>query len=72
MGKLIKDFGEIKYYNEGKKDIWNNNILTRYVDGIQDGYIYKRTKTEINQLKKKHGKNVNIQEFYECYKCYVK
>ena len=75
MKKLIKDFGMIKYYDEGKKDIWDNKILTRYVDvdghKVQDGYMYKRTRTEINKLKKIHGKNVNIQEFAECPECYV-
>ena len=71
MKKLIKEFLNAKYYDEGKKDIFDQKVLTRYyIDfkgtEIQDGYFYKRSKKEINRLKKEYGKNVGINELVEC------
>lgn len=71
MKKLIKEFPNAKYYDEGKNDILNQKVITRYYvnfNGIevQDGYLYKRTKKEINRLKKQYGKNVGINEYIEC------
>ncbi|MDU6995911.1 MAG: hypothetical protein E6356_13710 [Terrisporobacter othiniensis] len=71
MKKLIKEFPNAKYYNEGKKDILNQKVLTRYYidfNGLetQDGYLYERSKKEINRLKKEYGKNVGVNEYIEC------
>ena len=76
MKKLIKEFKNVaKYYDEGKKDIFNKKVLTRYVvildEEIQDGYVYKRTKREINEIKKERGKNVGVNEFVDCPTEYV-
>ena len=72
MKKLIKEYKNVsRYYDEGIKDIFNKKVLVRYIidnegNEIKDGYIYKRTKREINKLKKEYGKDVGINEYIDC------
>lgn len=71
MKKLIKEFPNAKYYDEGKKDVLNQKVLTSYFindvgEEIQNGYMYHRSKSEIKNLKKEYGSNVGIKEFTDC------
>lgn len=67
---IVKDFGSIRYVDEGKKDELGQKVVSRYVElegeWQQDGYLYKRNKKDISKLKTIYGKGVGIQEFVEC------
>lgn len=76
MKKLVKDFSFVRYYYEGKRDIWGNKVLTRYEidsDGkeIEGGFVYKRNKGQIKMLQKEYGPNVGVQEFTHCPKEFI-
>lgn len=65
MIKIIDDNGIYRHEYHNEKDMWGRKIYRAYCLDKFDGYRYKRTKSEINKLKKEFGKYVGIREWVD-------
>ncbi|MGB9793064.1 MAG: hypothetical protein ACPLTR_10920 [Thermacetogeniaceae bacterium] len=65
-GEARPECMKIWEYKPAGRDIWGRQVWAAYFLGSFAGYRYRRTRREMDRLRKKYGRLVGIREWIDC------